>query len=227
VVGKALNTPGYNAFALARFNANGSLDTSIDTDGKILVSFATNQMDEIFGIALQSDEKVVAFGTSGADFGLARFNWDNGSLDTTYGTNGFVTTDFSGYDYGSGDVLLFGAMGVRSKVRSGVHGISLGPGAELHLTLNDAYFAAPYSRLKQLVAGTRIYVQVDSANFATSYGAIQEVDEFSGGSYNNISSTFWSVEATTMPGLWIGFKWCLRSEHSTGDMCIQHRPARI
>jgi hypothetical protein len=71
----------------------------------------------------------------------------------------------------------------------GVNGVTLAPGAELRLTLNDAFFAAQYSQFTQLAVGTRIYAQVDSANFATSYGAIREVDEISGEPYNNISST--------------------------------------
>ena len=78
----------------------------------------------------------------------------------------------------------------------GVQGVSLDPGAELRLTLQDAYFVAQYSQIKQLAIGTRIYVQADSANFATSYGAIQEADEISGGLYNNISSTIVSDNKT-------------------------------
>jgi hypothetical protein len=71
----------------------------------------------------------------------------------------------------------------------GIQGRSINPGAELRLTLNDGYFAGQYSLLKQLSVGTKVYVQVDSANSATSYGAIQETDEISGGTYNNIAST--------------------------------------
>jgi uncharacterized repeat protein (TIGR01451 family) len=71
----------------------------------------------------------------------------------------------------------------------GIHGVTLAPGAELRLTLNDAYYASQYSQIKQLAVGTPIYVQVDSANAVTSYGAIQEADEIDTGPYNNISST--------------------------------------
>jgi hypothetical protein len=42
-----------------------------------------------------------------------------------------------------------------------------------------------------------------------------------------IGLPFWSLEATTLLGLWIGFKWRLRAERSTGNRCIQHHPARI
>ncbi|MGH9333073.1 MAG: hypothetical protein ACRD21_04915 [Vicinamibacteria bacterium] len=121
--GKALNASGLNAFALARFNPDGSLDTTLDADGLILVNLGGNNQDEIFGIALQFDEKVVAFGNSfsfasGAnDFGLARFNWDDGSLDTTYGSNGVVTTDFAGFDRAAGGAVLTGGKAVAGERR--------------------------------------------------------------------------------------------------------------
>ena len=46
-----------NSF-LARYNINGSLDTSFGTGGKIQTSL-TNQSDEIYAIALQSDGRIV------------------------------------------------------------------------------------------------------------------------------------------------------------------------
>lgn len=83
-------------FALARYNPNGSLDTTFDTDGKVTTDFGSNN-DGIGAIALQPDGRIVAVGTarvgSGLNFALARYNKD-GSLDPTFGTNGMVTTDF-------------------------------------------------------------------------------------------------------------------------------------
>src|SRR4029450_8077165 len=50
--------------------------------------------DYLFAVAIQSDGKIVAVGsTSGAAFLLARFNAD-GSLDQAFGTNGSVETTF-------------------------------------------------------------------------------------------------------------------------------------
>jgi hypothetical protein len=40
-----------------------------------------------------------------------------------------------------------------------------------------------------LPAGTLMYAQVDSANVGTTYGAVLESHEITGGTYNNISST--------------------------------------
>jgi uncharacterized repeat protein (TIGR01451 family) len=83
----------------------------------------------------------------------------------------------------------------------GIHDVTLAPGAELRLTLNDAYYASAYSQIKQLAVGTPIYVQVDSANAGTSYGAIQEADEIGTGPYNNISSTTVVATAGIEPAL--------------------------
>src|SRR5436309_372857 len=48
------------------------------------------------GVAVQADGKIVVAGISPAptsDFSIARFNPD-GTLDTSFGSGGFVTTDF-------------------------------------------------------------------------------------------------------------------------------------
>jgi uncharacterized delta-60 repeat protein len=76
-------------FALARYNTDGSLDSTFDGDGKVTTDFAAN-VDEAFAVAIQADGKIVAGGSasiSGADFALARYNAD-GSLDTTFDATG-------------------------------------------------------------------------------------------------------------------------------------------
>ncbi len=72
---------------LARFNLNGSLDTSFGSQGKVIV-------DNFAGIdvlALQSDGKLVAGGGAGSGVALLRFNPDGG-LDANFGSGGKVTT---------------------------------------------------------------------------------------------------------------------------------------
>ncbi len=106
VVGTSDDGSGASQFAVARFNVNGSLDTTFSGDGKVTVSFSAGD-DVGSGIAVQSDDKIVVVGTSddGSDasqFAVARFNV-NGSLDTTFSGDGKVTTSFSaGDDVGSG-----------------------------------------------------------------------------------------------------------------------------
>ena len=46
---------------------------------------------------IQTDGKIVVPGKAGGDFGLARYNTD-GSLDSSFDTDGKVTTNFGGFD---------------------------------------------------------------------------------------------------------------------------------
>src|SRR6266508_4246568 len=85
-------------FGLARYNPNGSLDTSFGTGGKVTTPFGTGY-DWIGEVAIQPDGRIVAAGraTIGGvtQIGLARYN-SGGSLDTSFGTGGTVTTAFAG-----------------------------------------------------------------------------------------------------------------------------------
>jgi uncharacterized delta-60 repeat protein len=82
--------------AVVRYNADGSLDTSFDGDGRAIVDIGSNN-DIAYAVVVQTDGKIVAagvasgFATSGADFGVVRLNTD-GSLDTSFDTDGRVTT---------------------------------------------------------------------------------------------------------------------------------------
>jgi uncharacterized delta-60 repeat protein len=84
-------------FALARYNTDGSLDTSFDTDGKVTTSIGGIE-DLATAVAIQSDGKIIAAGYSyngtTTNFTLVRYNAD-GSLDSTFGTGGKVVTIFS------------------------------------------------------------------------------------------------------------------------------------
>jgi uncharacterized delta-60 repeat protein len=80
-------------FALARYNSNGTLDTTFGSGGKAVTDFGAD--DRAFSVALQADGKIVAAGMTGADFALARYN-ANGTLDLTFGSDGKVITDFAG-----------------------------------------------------------------------------------------------------------------------------------
>ncbi len=90
-------------FALTRYNPDGSLDPTFGTDGKATTDFGGT--DEALAMALQPDGKIVAAGQAftgsspdfAVDFAVARYNPD-GSLDSTFGTGGKVTTDFAGFD---------------------------------------------------------------------------------------------------------------------------------
>jgi len=59
-------------FAIARYNPNGSLDTSFSGDGKQTTGFGSRG-DGAAAVALQGDGKIVAAGSGGEDFALARY----------------------------------------------------------------------------------------------------------------------------------------------------------
>lgn len=78
---------------IARYNANGSLDSSFGSMGEVIDDFSFDKT-----LVLQPDGKIVVSGTgasegTGEDFALQRYN-SNGSLDLTFGSGGKVSTDF-------------------------------------------------------------------------------------------------------------------------------------
>jgi len=65
--------------------------------------------------------------------------------------------------------------------------LPLPPGGTLTLTIGDPYYQTDDSNFPApLPAGTPIYVQVDSANVGTTYGAVLENHEMAGEAYNNV-----------------------------------------
>lgn len=83
-------------FAIARYNADGTLDMSFDGDGKVTTDFG-GTTDQAFSVALQPDGRIIVAGlriTNGPadDFVVARYNVD-GSLDATFDGDGKVATD--------------------------------------------------------------------------------------------------------------------------------------
>jgi uncharacterized delta-60 repeat protein len=93
VVGET-NTGGNWNFAAVRYNANGTLDGTFGTGGKVTTPVGTRD-DAAYALAIQSDGKIVVVGETDAgsnyDFALVRYN-TNGTLDATFGTGGKVTT---------------------------------------------------------------------------------------------------------------------------------------
>jgi hypothetical protein len=64
----------------------------------------------------------------------------------------------------------------------------LAPGDVLTLTYGGAYYTPTYSAIVwPLAEGTEVYAQVDAWNPDTSYGAVLETHEDTGGAYNNIA----------------------------------------
>src|SRR5687768_17423760 len=73
-------------FALVRYNADGSLDTTFDVDGKVSTPVLFGD-DTARTVLMQADGKIVVAGTaqvgSQTVFAVVRYN-SNGSLDTSF-----------------------------------------------------------------------------------------------------------------------------------------------
>jgi uncharacterized delta-60 repeat protein len=129
-VGLAGNGTG-EVFALARYNSDGSLDTTFGTGGKVTTDFG-GTVAAASAMAIQTDGKIVAVGfagnSSGGDFVVARYNAD-GSLDPTFGIGGKVTTDY----FGDFDQALAVAIQADGKITAA--GAAFGGGATSHYAL--------------------------------------------------------------------------------------------
>ena len=65
---------------------------------------------------------------------------------------------------------------------------TINSGESLTLTMNGSYYRSDLSRFPvSLPPGTSVYAQVDSADIKTDYGAVFEIHEIRGDSYNNIA----------------------------------------
>lgn len=95
-------------FALYRYNANGTLDTSFSGDGMANVNFGTGPEDLGTDLVLQPDGKIIVVGIScdslwpewnwqGCDFAVARVN-SNGTPDLAFSGDGRQVINFGGQD---------------------------------------------------------------------------------------------------------------------------------
>jgi uncharacterized delta-60 repeat protein len=95
-------------FCIARFNSDGTLDTSFSSSGNVIQPIGSDN-DEGYSLVIQPDGKILLGGYckngSNYDFCIARFNSD-GTLDTTFGSSGKVIQPIgSSNDFGRSLVI--------------------------------------------------------------------------------------------------------------------------
>ncbi len=99
----------YSEYALARYNSNGSLDSTFGVSGLVSVDVGGHP-DEVRSVVLQPDGKILVSGQGRVnlmrDFSIARFE-SNGDFDLTFGNQGKVIVSIapSGQEYCEGMVL--------------------------------------------------------------------------------------------------------------------------
>jgi uncharacterized delta-60 repeat protein len=90
VGGQVGGSQGGTEGGVIRLNTNGTLDTTFGTKGVVTIQFADVE-GVVTGMAIQPNGQILVVGTGLPGFGsIVRLNTD-GSIDTTYGTNGAVT----------------------------------------------------------------------------------------------------------------------------------------
>ncbi len=111
------------AFAVARFDSNGTKDSTFGTNGTVraYINGSDSISDRGYSAAIQSDGKIVVGGGGDflgqSSFAILRFN-SNGTKDSTFGTNGTVTTTF-GSDINVSDAAMSIALQTDGKILAG------------------------------------------------------------------------------------------------------------
>ena len=110
LVGQVTDSLGQVVFGLARYNPDGSLDSSFGSGGRVITQQIPGSTESgAFAAALQPDGKIVAAGyaTIGGtrEFVIVRYN-TNGSLDLTFNGNGIVTTIIGAADAEAHGVVI-------------------------------------------------------------------------------------------------------------------------
>lgn len=94
--------------AVARWNADGTLDPSFDGDGELLLN-VYGDLDRIDDVGVQPDGKIILAGrtkVSGqTDWLVIRLNSD-GTLDNSFNGNGIFTLDHAGFNDAATGLLL-------------------------------------------------------------------------------------------------------------------------
>lgn len=154
VAGGISSLNNFTVFTLARYNANGSLDSTFGSGGKVSMPFGQFNA-ELSGLALQNDGKIVAAGTMGIQFGVARYNTD-GSLDANFGSNGVAST------------LVFSADRVGGLVIAHDNNIIVAGTADGHVTL---VAFTPMGTLSPNFGNSGVAIS-ESPPFAASVGGV-------------------------------------------------------
>jgi uncharacterized delta-60 repeat protein len=126
IIGESSNTD----FALARYNSDGTPDTTFGSGGQVMTDFVGVE-DDAFSVLIQPDGKIVAVGSANDpvtnyDFAAARY-LSNGALDTTFGAGGKVRTDFGDQNF---DRARSAALQTDGKIVAAGFAISHGGGVQ-------------------------------------------------------------------------------------------------
>ncbi len=117
-------------FVVARYDRNGSLDTTFGNGGSASTDFLGKE-DDAFSVLIQPDGKIVAVGSANDpanyyDFAAVRY-LSNGAIDSTFGVSGKVQTDFGDQNF---DRAQSAALQADGKIVAAGFAISQGGGVQ-------------------------------------------------------------------------------------------------
>ena len=144
VAGEGMQNATTEEFTLARYNTDGSLDTSFGSGGKVVTNFGSG-LGDVGGVWVLASDKILTVGShatpGGTGIGMFRYN-ANGSLDTTFGVNGAVTTtdlgNARGMSVGTDGKIIVNVDGTKI-IRynaDGTHDASFGTNGVVNLAFN-------------------------------------------------------------------------------------------
>ncbi|MCB0486041.1 MAG: hypothetical protein KDC47_07595, partial [Flavobacteriaceae bacterium] len=116
VAGSAADSEGNINIALARYNSDGTLDSGFGNSGRVTTSTG-NRYSYGRDVIITADNKIIVAGMVNVDnqappnFIAIRYN-PNGTIDTSFGTNGMFEIDF----YGSHDQLKAAAIDENGRI---------------------------------------------------------------------------------------------------------------
>jgi uncharacterized delta-60 repeat protein len=155
-------------FGVVRLLADGALDPSFGSGGKVVTDFAgTDDAEGGVGIVVQPDGRIVVLGCTGCysagNFALARYNAD-GTLDATFGAGGKVSTDFAGGEDRAGALALQADGSLIAAGRAQV------PGHSFDFAL-ARYSAAGVPAAPVYAVGTNTRISVGNSSVGSVVGA--------------------------------------------------------
>lgn len=178
--------PSDQVFALARYNTDGSLDTTFNSSGSVPGTLTTTigEGAQASAVALQSDGKIIVAGSSDNGAIVARYNTD-GSQDMAFGpnANGYIS-----FPNSSQAPQIFGLSDINFADDAGVQYHKLNLNAQIMDA--DIHQSAGIKCAKLATIGSpgKILNQATTASSSNSAGAIVTRDSLGNFSANAITS---------------------------------------
>jgi uncharacterized delta-60 repeat protein len=180
-------------FALARYNANGTLDTLFGTSGLVITPIDGD--DQAFAVAVGPTGRIVVAGTTVNDpnvenFALAGYT-NTGAPNTNFGGVGYITTNV-------GDVLDGGAITsdfIHAAVIQSDNRIVLGGSTDHPVDVGDSNFAIARYESPNLAPGVTGFAKAGSEDASISFATSDFTAQFSDPDGDNLGK----VKVTALP----------------------------